>query len=300
MTDFTDNFFTTQDGLKLYVRTYGRRTAEGLPVVCLPGLARSGRDFDRLAIALTTSDFDMSSKRRRCVITMDSRGRGRSDFDPNPRNYNVATELSDVLAMLMALELGPAVFVGTSRGGILAMLLACVRPTSLAGAILNDIGPVIEARGLLRIKSYVGKMPRPRSYEEGAEVLRRLFVTQFPKLTAEDWIAFARRTYKEQSGELVPDYDAKLTRALDSVNLNRSLPSLWKEFDALASVPTMVVRGANSDVLTADTVAAMRARRQDLETLEVADQGHAPLLMEADIIRRIGSFVGRCENARLH
>jgi len=124
MTDFTDNFFTTQDGLKLYVRTYGRRTAEGLPVVCLPGFARSGRDFDRLAIALTTSDFDMSSKRRRCVITMDSRGRGRSDFDPNPRNYNVATELSDVLAMLMALELGPAVFVGTSRGGILAMLLA--------------------------------------------------------------------------------------------------------------------------------------------------------------------------------
>ena len=113
-------------------------------------------------------------------------------------------------------------------------------------------------------------------------------------------MTFARRTYKEQSGELVPDYDAKLTRALDSVNLNRSLPSLWKEFDALASIPTMVVRGANSDVLTADTVAAMRARRQDLETLEVADQGHAPLLMEADIIRRIGSFIGRCENARLH
>src|SRR3977135_2972954 len=116
MTDFTDNFFTTQDGLKLYVRTYGRRTAEGLPVVCLPGLARSGRDFDRLAIALTTSDFDMSSKRRRCVITMDSRGRGRSDFDPNPRNYNVANEQSDVLAMLLALELGLRVS-GVEAGG---------------------------------------------------------------------------------------------------------------------------------------------------------------------------------------
>ena len=300
MTNYTDNFIAAQDGLKLYARVYGRRTAEGLPVVCLPGLARSGRDFDRLATALTTSDFDMNSKRRRYVITLDSRGRGRSDFDRDPRNYNIATELSDVLAMLTALELGPAIFVGTSRGGILTMLLACMRPSSLAGAVLNDIGPVIEPRGLLRIKSYVGKLPRPRSYEEGAEVLRRLFVTQFPKLTAEDWIAFARRTYKEQNGSLVPDYDVKLSRALDGVGLNRALPSLWKEFDALASVPTMVVRGANSDVLTADTVAAMRSRRQDLETMEIPDQGHAPLLMEDDIIRRIGSFVGRCDNARLH
>jgi pimeloyl-ACP methyl ester carboxylesterase len=300
MANYTDNFIAAQDGLKLFVRVYGKRTAEGMPVVCLPGLARSGRDFDRLATALATSNSDLNPKRHRCVVTLDARGRGRSDFDRNPRNYNVAAELSDVLAMLTALELGPAIFVGTSRGGILAMLLACVRPAALAGVILNDIGPVIEPRGLLRIKSYVGKMPRPRSYEEGAEVLRRLFVTQFPKLTGEDWIAFARRTYKEQHGALVPDYDAKLSRALDRVGLNRPLPSLWKEFDAMASIPTMVVRGANSDVLTADTVAAMRARRQDLETLEVADQGHAPMLMEDDTIRRIGSFISRCENARLH
>src|SRR5882757_2531416 len=170
MTIQTSHFITAQDGLKLHIRLYGQRVSEGLPVVCLPGLARTGGDFDALATALA-ADTD----RPRCVITMDYRGRGGSDYDRNPRNYSVATELSDVVAMLTGLELGPAVFVGTSRGGILAMLLASARPAALAGVVLNDIGPVIETRGLARIKGYVGKLPIPTSYADGAEVLRRLF-----------------------------------------------------------------------------------------------------------------------------
>jgi pimeloyl-ACP methyl ester carboxylesterase len=288
-------FITVQDGLKLHVRLFGQRCSGSLPAVCLPGLARTVADFEVLATALS-----VSTESPRLVIAMDYRGRGRSDYDRRPENYNLATELSDVLAMLTALDLGPAVFVGTSRGGILAMLLAAARPAAIAGVVLNDIGPVIEVRGLLRIKSYVGKLPQPRSFEEGAELLRRLFGTQFPKLSAADWMAFARRTFAEQNGRLAATYDPQLAQTLGGIDLHRPLPPLWNAFDALARVPIMVIRGTNSDVLSAETVAAMNARRPDLTVVEIPDQGHAPLLVEDEIVSRIGAFVARCELAHSH
>jgi pimeloyl-ACP methyl ester carboxylesterase len=289
----TSHFITAQDGLRLHVRAYGPRTGLARPVVCLPGLARTGEDFQTLATALAEDPAQP-----RWVLTLDYRGRGRSDYDRDPRNYSTVVELSDVLAVLAALGVGPAVFIGTSRGGILAMLLAVARPTALAGVVLNDIGPVIEMQGLARIKSYVGKLPLPKTYDEAAEILRQLFGVQFPKLAPDDWAAFARRTYKQQDGTLRPSYDVKLAKALDGIDLQQALPPLWKQFDALAGVPVMVIRGANSDILSAATVAAIGTRRPDIETIEVADQGHAPLLAERDIIGRIGSFVARCDLSR--
>lgn len=285
----TSVFVSAPDGLRLHVRRHGPRSARSLPVVCLPGLARTTADFDPLAATLTGKDQD------RQVIAIDYRGRGQSDYDRNPENYSLAVELADVLAVLTALDIGRAVFVGTSRGGILTMLLATARPGAIAGAVLNDIGPVIEAKGLVRIKSYVGKLPPPKNFEEGAEILRRLFDAQFPKVDDPGWLAAAHRTWQERDGRLVPTYDVRLARTLDGIDIERPLPALWKEFDALASMPLMVIRGANSDLLSEATVNAMRSRRAAMETLLVADQGHAPLLAEPDVTRRIVDFVADCE-----
>jgi pimeloyl-ACP methyl ester carboxylesterase len=288
--DGSSHFITAKDGLKLHVRTYGRRTESRWPVVCLPGLARTADDFHVLAPALAGE-----RDRQRYVIGLDYRGRGRSDRDRDAGNYSVTVELDDMLSVLTALGIGRAIFIGTSRGGILIMLLATARPGALAGAILNDIGPVIEREGLMRIRGYVGKLPQPQSFQEGADILHRLFAAQFTRLTANDWLSFAKRMWEDREGQLVPTYDVKLAKALEGVDLTQPLPPLWKEFDALARVPLMVVRGANSDLLSPATVAAMQRRRASMEIVEVADQGHAPLLVEPDIVGRISAFAASCD-----
>ncbi len=284
-------FVTAQDGLRLHVCEYGARTAPGVPVVCLPGLARTVADFDALAPVLANGPMV------RRVIAIDSRGRGRSEYDSNPENYNVAVELGDVATVLTALGVGPAVFIGSSRGGILTMLLGVAHPTAIAGAVLHDIGPVIEQKGLARIKSYVGKLPQPRSFAEGGDILRRLFSAQFPKFTAEQWLAAAQRTWKTEGGGLVPTYDVRLARTLAAFDIERALPPMWSEFDSLSRVPLLVIRGANSDILSAATVSAMRARHPAMELVEVADQGHVPLF-DHELRNRVAEFVAKCDTLR--
>jgi pimeloyl-ACP methyl ester carboxylesterase len=231
------------------------------------------------------------------VIAIDSRGRGQSQYDPNPQNYNLSVELADVVTVLTAFEIGQAVFVGSSRGGILTMLLAAAKPTAITGAVLHDIGPVIEPQGVARIKTYVGKLPQPDTFAEGAEILRRLFEAQFPKLTAEQWLAAAQRMWRVQNGQLAPTYDVQLARTLAEFDSAHPLPTMWKEFDALLHLPVLVIRGAKSDILSAPTLNAMRARHPGLESIEVPDQGHVPLLEGAEIVRRITVFVEKCERA---
>jgi pimeloyl-ACP methyl ester carboxylesterase len=292
-TGFMSLFVTAPDGLRLHVRRYGDR-GRGLPIVCLPGLTRNGADFHELATALTGD-----AAQPRLVITIDSRGRGRSGHDANPSNYSFPVELADVIAVITALEIGPAIFLGTSRGGILTMLLGAARPTALAGAILNDIGPVIDVKGLMRIKGYAGKLPTPRSYEEGADILRRLGDAQFPGLPPESWLRQAKQVWRSESGAMALAYDPALAKTLVTIDVEHPPPALWAQFDSLARMPLMVVRGTNSDILSAATLDAMRERRLDIDVLEVPNQGHAPLLAEPDVIARIAAFVTLCDVSTL-
>ena len=293
MAEYASHFVTAPDDLKLHIRAYGSAGAGHLPLVCLPGLARHSADFHRLATVLSA---DPAAPRQ--VFVMDYRGRGQSNWDYNPANYNAGIEVMDLITVLKALGIGPAVFIGTSRGGILTMLLAAVQPQSIAGAVLNDIGPVIEPAGLARIKGYVGKLPPPADLHEAAEMLRRLFGAQFTALTADDWTAWAVRNFEERDGRLVPTYDPALAHNLAAVDVSRPIPDLWPQFDALAGVPLMLIRGVNTDLLSSETVTAMRERRPDLHVMEVPGQGHAPLLMEDDIIARVGQFAALCDRLR--
>jgi pimeloyl-ACP methyl ester carboxylesterase len=287
MSAATSVFVTASDGLKLHVREYGPRHTARSPIVCLPGLTRTGEDFERLAVAL--------SDRGRRVLALDSRGRGRSDYDRDPSNYSLPVELADLLAVLAAREAHPAVFVGSSRGGLLMMLLAAQRPTAIIGTILNDIGPVIEPKGLMRIKGYVGKLPTPRDFPEGAEILRRLFGQQFPTLDMAAWEVAARRAWREEKSGLVLTYDGNLAKTLKSFDADSPIPPLWPQFEALAQAPLMVVRGANSDLLSAETVMEMKRRHTGLDFIEVPDQGHTPLLAEDDLIQRLIAFIEDCD-----
>jgi len=288
---FADAFVTAHDGLTLHVRRYGSRHASAHSVVCLPGLARTAADFHHFAVALTANPA-----KPRLVLALDYRGHGQSQYDRNPNNYTIRVALADLSAILAALEITSAIFVGTSFGGVLAMMPAKLPPTAVAGVILNDIGPVMQPQGLMRVKSLVGKLPIARNFEEGAQILRWLFEAQFTKLAPQDWIAFAQRTWREEHGTFVPTHDPNLARALRGFSLE-CLQTLWDQFDALTRIPLLVIRGANSDMLASTTLNAMLARRGQLEVVVVPDQGHAPLLAEPKVIQRIAAFVTSCDVA---
>jgi pimeloyl-ACP methyl ester carboxylesterase len=294
-------FVHAQDGLRLHARDYGPAVSERLPVVCLAGLSRNSIDFHPLASALAAH-----RTRPRRVLALDYRGRGLSDRDPNWRNYDVRIEAADVLAVLDALGVAEAIFVGTSRGGLCTMALATMRPAVLRGAVLNDVGPVIEATGLLRIRATVGKLPPPRSLAEAADMLRRTSDARFSALAEEDWLALAAGSWREPAKServvdrpgmpLEPTFDPSIMKPLAELDLEAPMPPLWPLFQALVHLPLLAIRGENSDLLSAGTLAAMQAAHPACESHVVIGQGHAPLLRDAATIDRIAAFVGAAED----
>ena len=265
--------FTARDGLNLYARDYGDRLAAAIPLLCLPGLTRNSKDFHHIASRLAV---DPKTPRR--VVCFDYRGRGQSDWDRDWRNYSPQTEALDVFDLLTAAGMQHAIILGTSRGGIIAMIMGAMRPGMLAGVILNDVGPVIGDTGIARIKAYVGRAVAPRTWDDAIANVRQANEAQFPNLTREDWEEFARTIYREDNGRPKIDYDHAIAKPLQQIDLGERMPTLWPQFHTLDKMPLMTIRGGLSDLLTEKTFEAMQSDRPDMVTLTVAGEGHAPRL----------------------
>lgn len=280
-----ERFTPAPDGLMLHARDYGPENSSRLPVLCLPGLTRNSHDFEALATALSTGPG------ARRVIAVDYRGRGRSNRDVDWTHYDVGVETGDVLSQLAALGISKALFIGTSRGGLISMATAAIRPEAIAGVVLNDIGPVLDVSGLERIRGYVGKLKAPTTWDEAVALLKFTTGGQFTAVDEADWRAYAEGTWREEAdGSLALTYDPALMLSFATLDF-KALPDLWPAFDALRSSPVLAIRGANSDLLSEETLAEMARRHPRLDTLVVPGQGHAPLLRDAPTIARIRAFL---------
>lgn len=284
-----------QDDLRLAARLFGKSQPDRLPILCLPGLSRNSRDFLRLGRYLAERPDDS-----RQVVALDFRGRGLSEADRNWRNYTPLVETQDTMAAATALGIEKAVVVGTSRGGIIAMILGALRPGLLAGVVLHDIGPVIEGTGLARIKKYLSSRRMPTTWDEAVAAVKRINAAHFPALDEEDWRALTEATFEESNGNLRPSFDPKLLKMVDGIDLEAPLPVLWNQFDSLAGVPVLSIRGEHSDILRPETVDAMARRHPYFERLTVPGQGHAPLLRDLPTLERIAAFARRCDSFAPH
>lgn len=288
---FRDVFCQSADGLKLHAKVIGPDNSDALPVLCLPGLTRTTDDFDDIARAIAADP-----KAPRKVVAVDYRGRGLSDYDPDPAKYAVPVELGDVLTIAASLGISRAILLGTSRGGLISMALAAVQPQLLAGVVLNDIGPALEIDGLMKIRGYVANPPERKTWDEAARGLKDLFGSVFPSLSDDEWMAWTRRAFREKAGGgLERTYDLKIAKTLEGVTPDTPLPPIWELFDKLAGIPLMLVHGGLSDLLSPQGVQEMVARRPDIDLVEVADQGHAPLLADKPTMDRIVAFCAHCD-----
>lgn len=279
-------YFSAPDGLKLHALDYGPRDATALTAVCLPGLSRTALDFDALAQALAHGGAGPARR----VLALDYRGRGSSDYDPDWRHYDVRVESGDVLAVLAAAGVERALFIGTSRGGLNTMVIGAMRPAIVAGVVLNDIGPVLEPKGLARIRSYIGKLPAPADMADAVALLKHISNAHFTALSEADWLAYARMTFRETPTGIVGRYDPKLMNTLADIDLEAPLPDLWPQFEGLSHAPMLIVRGENTDLLSVETAGEMARRHPRCDIFTVPGQGHAPLLIDAATIARIAAF----------
>lgn len=287
---FSDFFYAAPDGLRLHARVYGEANSAHWPVVCLPGLTRNARDFHGLALYLSTR-----SALARKVIAFDYRGRGQSAYDPDVSHYNVGVEAGDILAGLTALGIQQADFIGTSRGGLIIHVLGAMQPAALKAIVLNDIGPVIEPAGLAHIRTYLDPAPKPKSRAETVNAQRDTHGGDFPALVPADWERMASALYRETDEGLMPDFDPRLVETLAVLDLSKKLPDLWRQFEALAAMPMLVIRGANSRLLSVETLEEMKKRHPNLEAITVEGQGHAPFLETGSLPSTVAAFLDRAE-----
>ncbi|MEM1370687.1 MAG: alpha/beta hydrolase [Pseudomonadota bacterium] len=282
---FEEIRFRVRDGLQLYARRYpATPSPRAKPVLCLPGLTRNSKDFDALARYLAN---DTSGPRD--VYTLDFRGRGQSDWDDNWKNYSVLLEALDVVDFCTLMGLHKVNIVGTSRGGLVTMVLAAMQPGLIGTTVLNDIGPVLEADGFMRIASYVGKTMLPTDWNDAAAKSKAGNAAQFPDLSDADWQRFARQLFNEKNGKPTAGYDPKLGNAFSV--LDGGMPPIWPQYKGLTNAPMLILRGELSDLLAAETTEEMCRRHAAAEAYTVPREGHAPLLWDEATQRRISQFL---------
>lgn len=283
--EYKDGYWWSNDGLRLHYRDYAfgeNQSDDKPPIICLPGLTRNGRDFAPVADAFA-HDWR--------VIAVDFRGRGDSAYAKDPMTYVPLTYVQDLEALLAELNLDHYIAFGTSLGGIVTMLSAATIQRKMAGAIINDIGPDIDPRGLERIKNYVGQ---GRSYETWAHAARGLSEggeMMFPDYTLNDWIGFAKKCCKlSSSGRIVLDYDSRIAEPF-KVQGGEAGVDLWPAFKGLSDIPTLLLRGEISDILSAQTAEKMVKQLRKATLCTVKNVGHCPALDEKDSVAAIGQFL---------
>lgn len=288
-TPYADRFWTAPDGLLLHARDYaaapGRARA---PVICLHGLTRNARDFEDLAPRLAAQG--------RRVLAVDVRGRGASAWDPDPMRYTPATYAADVLALLDQLAIARAVFIGTSMGGLIAMVVAALRPQAILAAAINDVGPELAAEGLARIAAYAGQTAEVNDWAGATDFARERNIVAFPHYSDAQWAAFARRLFTEKDGKPVLDYDPNIAKAFVPPAPKPDEPppapvDLWPLFKALAAHPLLAIRGGTSDLLSPDIAGRMREAAPDMAYAEVTGVGHAPMLDEPQALAAIDALL---------
>lgn len=279
---FRDGYHMVRDGIRLHYREYGQRS-ERPPLLCLHALTRNARDFHDFAIRMAPHHH---------VIVPEFRGRGDSGRDPEPMRYTPLTYTHDVIALLDHLGIADAVVIGTSLGGLVAMVLAVLDDERIAASVLNDVGPELAEAGLERIKTYVGKTASYASWGEAAAAVKSNH-RGFPKAwQAVDWERMARRMNSQTpDGSIVPDYDRAIAVPFSAPPAQAV--NMWPMFDALARKPVLVLRGAESDILTPAILAKMAGRSDNVAAVTIPGVAHAPDLSEPQSLAAIDEFLAR-------
>jgi pimeloyl-ACP methyl ester carboxylesterase len=281
-----EHVITAADGTLLYARDYGGGSLT--PAVCLPGLTRNSKDFETIAPKLAET---------RRVVALDFRGRGLSGR-ADPATYRPDQEAADTLAVLDHLGIHRFAVIGTSRGGIVAMVMAARALGRMAGVLFNDIGPRIDRQGLLRIRSYLGSDPQFAGWTEAVAALKAAN-PGFPDLREDEWLAFARRVYREVEGRPRADYDMGLAANFPppAEIAEGKVPELWPLFDMLTPLPCLVIRGEHSDLLSPETVAEMQQRHARLAAATIPRRGHVPFLDEPESLAAITDWLAAVDSA---
>ena len=288
MNTYSDCYWQSRDGLKLHYRDYagGEPAAARLPVLCLPGLTRNARDFEVLAARLAGAWR---------VICPEMRGRGDSAYAKDSATYNPLQYVEDLGELLTQAGIGRFVAVGTSLGGLMTMVMAMTMPERIAGVILNDIGPEIEAAGLERIRDYVGQGRSFPTWMHAARGLEETQAAAYPEYKVDDWLAMAKRVMTLSSnGRIVFDCDMKIAEPFSQPGGEAGV-DMWPGLDGLIGKPALFLRGALSDILSADVLRRMAERVPGAKTVTVAQTGHAPTLDEPDVVAAIDRLLARVD-----